>query len=249
MTDTAPVNVILHTPTNPPSNWIAQEKTWIKLNQSIGGHPSFYALTIKGAYMIGVIHTLCQSVSILLRDQTNVPITYLPAYGVFASGVELLGRCINGNSTTSKNTKDLKTGFKWLASKYLHTRSDFEKIPETTTLIKTTKHIFTIDNLVALRHFAAHGQATSSEIAPGSYQFGTIDFEILAQMKPLLAKGVDCYWESLKSDAALCDKLAQADVIPLRDLPVFTSWSLFEADENGIYHSVEEIFYRFDWQV
>ena len=103
--------------------------------------------------------------------------------------------------------------------------------------------------LAALRHFAAHGQATTNVTPAGTYQFGNIDYAILSKMPPLIADALERYWNHLQRDENLCNKLAEANVIALRNWPVLQSWSLFEKDESGRYHSITEIFNRFDWTV
>jgi len=113
---TAPVNVKLNTPTVPIPNWNQEATDWMSLNTAAHGNPDFYPLTVKAAYVIGVVHDICESVSHLLTHPNAKTTTYIPAYGVFASGIELLGRCVNGNSTTYGSVADLKTGFKWLVS-------------------------------------------------------------------------------------------------------------------------------------
>jgi len=240
---TAPVNVKLQTPTVTISGWNQEATQWMSLNAAVGGNADFYPLTVKAAYVIGVEHDICESVKCLLAHPSAKTMTYIPAYGVFASGVEILGRCINGNCRTRGCVADLKTGFKWLASSSCG-------VPDTHVFITTNTYAYTIEMLVALRHFAAHGQATTSTIsAAGTYQFGNIDHEILSKMHPLIAKGLDRYWNQLQRDASLCDKLAKANIIALRNWPVFRSWTLFEQDESGKHHSITEIFNRFDWQV
>ena len=84
----APVNVLLEHPTIELDGWDELAEQWIELNTQIGGNPEFYPLTIKGAYVIGIIHQLCEAVSILLEDRERIQKTYLPAFGVFASGIE-----------------------------------------------------------------------------------------------------------------------------------------------------------------
>jgi hypothetical protein len=247
---TAPVNVKLETPTTRIDGWDKEAQQWLSVNQDAGGNSDFYPLTIKAAYVIGVIHTICESVSILLRDTNAKVTTYLPAYGVFASSVELLGRCINGNSSTKGSSRDLEAGFKWLASSYFEQyKNDYESVPPSIVLIQTSKYMYAIYNLVALRHLSAHGQATSKEVGKGYYEFGYIDYEILAQFPHLLASGLEKYWHELQSSEDLCNRLAQAKIIALRKWPVFLSWSLFQADSSGVYYSIEEIFNRFDWAI
>jgi hypothetical protein len=250
MGNEAPVNVKLQEPTIEIEGWDEDAQKWLTINKDAQGHPGFYPLTVKAAYVIGVVHTLCESVSVLLKDPQTKLVTYLPAYGVFASGIELLGRCINGNSTTFDNTKDLKAGFRWLAASCFESyRNSYENVPDELVLVQTSKYMYAISNLVALRHFAAHGQATSREVAKNSYAFGYIDYEILEQFPPLLADGLELYWHELQSSDVLCNNLAKADIIALRKLPVFLSWSLFEKDSEGVYHSIAEIFRRFSWKV
>ncbi|MEW6499126.1 MAG: hypothetical protein AB1589_42570 [Cyanobacteriota bacterium] len=238
----APVNVKLKYPTEPVDNWDDIAFEWKTLNHLVGGNPGFYTLTIKAAYVIGVIHDICESVDCLIRYK-QIRTTYLPAYGVFASGVEILGRCITGNETTVNNVQDIKTGFKWLAS------SSPDKIIDDYILIRTSSFEYTIAMLIALRHFAAHGQATSKKKEDGRYQFGMIDYEILEKLLPCLADGLDRYWHELIQSEVLCNKLAKANIIALRDWPIKKSWILFEKDKNGTYHSVADIFKRFNWRV
>ena len=153
---TAPVNVKLQNPTESIDGWNEQAQQWLSVNKDVNGNPDFYPLTIKAMYVIGVIHTICESVSILLRDQNAKVTAYLPAYGVFASAVEILGRCIQGNSAP-RSSKDLEIGFKWLGSSFSETsKDDYENFPNHIILIQTTTYKYAIPELVALRHLAAH---------------------------------------------------------------------------------------------
>ena len=239
----APINVKLKTPTVAIPNWNQEATDWMSLNAAVQGNPDFYPLTVKAAYVIGIIYDICESVSHLLAHSSAKTTTYIPAYGVFASGIELLGRCVNGNSTTHGCVADLKTGFKWLVS------SSYSTVQDSHVLITTSSYTYTIEMLAALRHFAAHGQATSRVTAAGTYQFGNIDYEILSKMPPLIANGLERYWNQLQDDEDLCNKLAKANIIALRNWPVFRSWTLFEKDESGKHHHMTEIFNRFDWQI
>jgi hypothetical protein len=242
-TVTAPINLKLQAPTIHIPGWQQQAKEWMALNAAVQGNPDFYPLTVKGAYVIGVEHDICESVTRLLAHPSAKTTTYIPAYGVFASGIELLGRCINGNASTRGSVGDLKTGFKWLVT------NSYDSVPDNHVLITTSAGSHTIDSLTALRHFAAHGQGTANMAGAGASQSGNIDFEILSRMPPLIADGLERYWNQLQRDDNLCNKLAQANVIALRNWPVLRSWSLFERDASGKYHSITEIFNRFDWRV
>jgi hypothetical protein len=244
------VNVKLEIPTENVPGWNDEAEQWLALNNEIGGNPKFYPLTIKAGYVLGVIHCLCDSVTILLNSPNTKRVSYIPAYGVFASGIELLGRCLRGNSKTRGSGKDLSAGFKWLASCFFVDYEDvYERVPTNIVLIQTGKYKYSINNLIALRHFAAHGQATSKEVAPGTFEFGFIDFEILEHMPHLIASGLEKFWKELMDSEDLCNKLAFAKVIVLRGWPVLQSWRLFEVNERGKYHSVEDIFNRFNWHI
>jgi hypothetical protein len=247
---TAPINVRLEIPTIPIVGWDAQARNWSSLNQDTGGHPGFYPLTIKAAYVIGVIYTLCESVSVLLGSPNAKVVGYIPAIGVISSGIELLGRCIEGNQRAMGSTVDLRIGYKWLASCFFTDyRGNYQNVPLEIVLLQTSNYHYTINNLIALRHFAAHGQATSREDIPGSYVFGYIDFEILEHIPHLLADGLEVYWNELMTNVNMCNNLARANVIALRRWPVFRSWSLFEMDQSGNYSSITEIFSKFNWHI
>lgn len=234
----APVNIFIASPSIPVMNWQADADQWVDLNSQVGGNPDFYPLTIKAAYVIGVIYDLCMSVTYLLRTDDARQTTYIPAYGIFASSIDILGRCIRGNSSPTRGSiGDIKAGFKWLAS------TSYATILDTHILVSTTSHPYQIDELVYFRHFAAHGQATSP------LKFTQVDYELLARMPPILANGLERYWKHLLVDENACNNLAQANVLALRSHPVLKSWILFEKDQFCKYHSVEEIFNRFNWTV
>ncbi len=232
MSNNAPVNVFLPEPKNKTESWKKQRDQWIQFNNKIGGNPDFYPLTIKAAYVIGIIHNICDSVSILLSDKQKWDITYMSAYGIFTSGLDILGRCIKGNeSTNSKNTEE---GFIWLIPPDCSSRDN------NTILLDTLMGNYSIGNLIRLRNNALHGQAQIQPLYP-------LDFEILGKIKSLHAKGIQRYWFELLKSKEFCNNLALATIIPFRNFPVKKCWTLFEKDKNGNYNSVEEIFNQFDW--
>lgn len=240
----APVDVLLRNPTEMVENWNEQAERWLELNNQIRGHPEFFPLTIKGAYVIGIIHQLCESVSLLLANPEKINKTYIPAYGIFASGIELLGRCVRGNQNPHGSSADLRCGFRWLRD------SNWAEVNIDNPLITTPTNgnNYTIRMLESMRHFAAHGQAAIQE-ANGVHQFSQVDGEILNVLSPLLANSLGRYWGILMESEEYCNNLARANVVPFRGMPILESWILFERDENGKYSSVEEIFNRFDWAI
>lgn len=233
----APVNVYLSDDRVQVAGWKEAAECWRELNDEARGNKAFYALTVKAAYVIGVIHDLCQSVHCLLQAPNLLQspltrqITYVPAYGICAAGIELLGRCISGIET-GRPRKDIVTGFDWLVP-----------AAKDGIVIETTSGKYTVETLLAMRHFAAHGQANSK------HSFRHTDYEILEKLHPLARDGVERYWNDLQHSADLCNKLVSANVVALRNWPVLKSWILFSRDENGKYRSITEIFNRFSWKV
>jgi len=251
----APVNVMLETPTVILDNWEEQAKQWKETNP---GNPAFHPLTVKAGYVIGVIHDLCECVSHLFEYPGDYQTTYIPAYGIFASGVEILGRCLRGNPDFSKAEKDLKFGFKWLAS--WESPQGYAQTPLNYILVKTSTRDYTIRELMTLRHFAAHGQGViGSNIV-------SLDPKILDKMPSLIKNSLETYWSRLqkysgnkevsegswnKFAEGLCNNLAKANITPFRDWPVFKCWSLFERDHTGLDQSVTDVFAKFEgeWSI
>jgi len=238
----APVNVKLENPTIPVLHWSMQAAAWSTLNQEVGGNPDFYPLTVKAAYVVGVIHDICTSVTCLLKARELRRATYIPAYGVCASGIEILGRCILGVADTGRSDKSLKTGFKWLHS------SSYATIPDSHQLIRTNSGIYNIETLAYLRHFAAHGQATANQRS-AVHGLPGIDLEILGHLPPLIAGGLERWWNELQDSEELCNRLAASNVIAFRTWPVFKMWRLFESDSQGRYRSITDIFTEFNWGI
>jgi hypothetical protein len=256
----APVDVKLAKPTVTLDNWEEQAEQWRKINP---GNSAFRPLTVKAGYVIGVIFDICECVSHLFKYPGNYQSVYIPAYGVFASGVEILGRCLRGNPNFKNADKDLKFGFKWMAS--WESPEDYVQIPQSYKLVNTNAREYTIQDLMTLRHFAAHGQGVMGESATGS-NITAIDPEILEKMPYLLKNSLEVYWSRLQKypghpDVSeeswnslaekLCNKLAVARITPFRDWPVFRCWSLFDPKHTGPYPSVTEVFERFEgeWSI
>jgi hypothetical protein len=238
----APVNVRLQHPTVHFRHWPAESIEWLKLNAAVGGNPDFYPLTVKAAYILGVIHDLCESIAILLRSSPNPAITYLPAYGILASGVDLLGRCIRGERDTGGRSGGcIETGFRWLAP------GDHGEPSHLVIVVETSAAKYSVTDLVALRNFAAHGQAVAHPRPLHGVR--DLDYELLDALKPLLAAGLERYWNALQHDDGLCNALAKANVLAFRNWPVFRIWTLFERNANGDYDSITEIFNAFIWRI
>lgn len=237
------VNVKVKTPTVKLKNWSKEARRWKALNKRAGGDSRLYPLTIKAGYVIGVIYDICQSVSQLLAHPNAPQITYMPAYHVFSSGVEILGRCIRGNSDLWGSFADLQTGFRWLAD------SEQLGLHDDTVLIKTSGREYTVDMLTALGYYAAHSGIKTKQKSGGMHHFGEIDPEILEKMPSLLTEGLERYWSELQSSELLCNKLAEARIIALQNWPVLESWLLSDQGHNGALPPITDVFSKFDWCV
>jgi hypothetical protein len=230
----APINVKLQKPTIAIPDWQEQAQNWTTLNAEVGGHPDFYPLTVKFAYLVGVIHDICECVARLLNDKDFAKRTsYIPAYALFASGIEILGRCVKGESKPQKST--LKAGFQWLADPRF---PEYSQIGKSTVLISTTQRKYTVNELEQLRNFAAHGQATST--------FYKVDYEILSQLRPLLRDGLEHYWARLQRNEDPCNNLALAAIVPLGGWPVLNTWLLLQGNPRDGNQSLTDLFDKFD---
>jgi hypothetical protein len=235
------MNMKLANPTIPVPDWSTQAAQWETLKQETRGNPGFHPLTVKATYVVGVIHDICTSVTCLLKVRPELlPATYIPAYGVCASGIEILGRCILGVADTGSSVESLKTGFKWLHD------SSHAATPDSYQLITTNNGTYDIGTLADLRHFAAHGQATTNPRS-AVRRFPDIDLDILGHLPPLIADGLERWWGDLQQKEDPCNKLAEANVIAFRTWPVYKMWGLFERDAQGRYRSITDIFTEFNW--
>lgn len=228
----APMNMKLARPNVPVADW--DDAMWLQLNTDVGGNPGFFPLTVKAAYVIGIIHGLAESVSCLLY---NLPgsVSLLPAFGVFGASIDLLGRCLNGSDAAMTSSRDLKTGFNWLREQKLDDS-------DSSVVVHTSQRAYTVADLVQLRHFAAHGQANAR-------QRPAFDEGLLEPMPSLLATGLEVYWNELQQSETACNDLARANILALRSSPVLQSWSMFEQKSDGRHESMTQIFSGFDWRV
>ena len=237
----APVNAFLDEPTYPAQEysqateeWQRQAEDWRQLNQFVG-NPDFYPLTVKAFYVFGVIYHICKCVDLLLASRQREGATSIPAYGVLASGIELLGRCITGNPSAHNPENDLRAGLWWLAT------GSYENVDGNHILIETTRQ-YSISDLVALRHFAAHGQATMNRLVE-------FDHEIFAQMgnpdHHLIAIGLERYWAGVSDSEEICNRLAKANIMAIRYDPLLSTLRNLSCRPSP---SMSEIFSVFDWR-
>jgi hypothetical protein len=237
------INVKLKKPSVKVPNWTKEASLWTELRRTAGASARLFPLTVKAGYVIGVMYDIFQSVSHLLQHPQVKELTYVPAYQSFCSGVELLGRCIRGNTDLWGNVADLQAGFKWLAD------SEQVGLHDDTVVIKTKHQKYTVDMLTALGHYAGLGSATAKRSYRGMRHAGRIDPELLEKMPPLLGEGLGRYWRRLQNSERLCNKLAQARVIGLKDWPVLSTWLLRDGQDGASVPSVADTFGELDWSL
>ena len=215
---------------------------WKELNRQAGGRDDAASLAVKAGYVYGLIHGICETVQYMLRAPNAWPVTYLPAFGVCASAVELLGRCLDGYGGIDAGPSLLR-GLVWLAPS--PAAGGAPPTGGRVTVVKTNHGRYTADHLVALRNFAAHGQATTRlDRIGGQAGMAFADIELLDRFPQLIGDGIERYWGCLKSCEEYCRSLARANVAPLRADPIGKAWGLFR---KGL--SPGQPFYAFDWQV
>jgi hypothetical protein len=225
--------------------WLHEAQLWNNLKKEISFIYDCSPLTIKLLYVIGVIIASCRSIEVLLKSGELPSTVYFPAYTVFSSIIDLLGRCLRGNTTYKNSSQDLYAGFKWLAQPI---PKIYDDVPLNYHLIKTTTPWgsqmcqYTITELTALRNFAAHGQ--SNAIGLPAY-----DMTILGKFTGLLAQGIEEYINSCENNSEICSFLAKANIQPYRNRPLFdTVW------EHRILHdrfamSVGEYIRGLNWKI
>jgi len=225
-----------------PNLAVANADQWVELNKLAGGNPEFTAVEIKAFYVVGLLDDICQSVDWLLRAPDAWPDKYLPAFSLFASGVDLLGRCLTGNMTDDHN-ENLKVGFHYLAKPNPEppAKALSRAEAEATVVAPTNIHQYTVADLVALRHYTAHGQATTRGGLPG------LHVELLDGFPKLIGKAMNTYWDGLQSHDEYCIRMANAKFEAYRERvePLKDTLEYFSHPGN----SIGGLFYKLDWQV
>jgi len=238
-------NVKLKSPSIKVKNWDKKARLWRAMNREAGGPARRYPLTVKAGYVVGAVYDICASVGHLLQHPQAAQVTYLPAYQLYCSAVCLLGRCIRGNDDLWGGMADLQTGFRWIAT------SDQVGLHDDTEVLETSQRSYSVDTLVALANYASQGKIPTAKQPKGMHQFGTLDTELLEQMPARMADGLQRYWDKLQGSERLCNRLAKARVIALRDWPVLKTWLCREQDgaDTEAMLPISELFSGMNWRV
>ena len=242
-----------------PNAHVYNAEEWEQLRQGVA-NKEFTALEIKAFYVIGIILEICASVDCLLRANSlladNHPLAhqvfmsggrYLPAFGVFASGVELIGRCLTGNKIPQVN-ENLNVGFYYLAAPA--PKPTLCNIPMNTEVVRTSRP-YTVQDLIDLRNYAAHGQSTvgkkdtSGKWVPVSPPPG-IERELFGRLPEKMGSAIETYWTGLQCDDKHCGKLANARIDPYSNR-VGPLNHVIDYFGQKPYPAAGSLFYKFKW--
>jgi len=243
-----------------PNATVYNASEWKSLQNSVA-NSQFTHVEIKAFYVLGLILEICESVDCLLKanslSKNGHPLAYqvfasggryLPSFGIFASGVELLGRCLTGNETVDVN-ENLNVGFHYLAKP--NPAPLLNDIPMGIDVVKTSRS-YSIQDLIDLRNYAAHGQSTVSEKdangkkrIPKSNLPG-IERELFGKLPHKMGQAIDIYWLALVNDVEHCRRLAKARIDPYNNRigPLHHVISYFGQIP---YQSAGSLFNKFDW--
>lgn len=227
-----------------PNAQVYNAALWTELGKLSGANPEFTPLELKTFYVVGLIDDICQSVQWLLGAKDAWPNKYLPAFGVFASAVDILGRCLTGNETPDLN-ENLRVGFRYIASPTVEppTKNVSEDEAEQTIVVQTNHAPYTIGTLVSLRHYTAHGQATVKHST-----LPHVDTELLGLFPKLFGEAMETYWKGLTIQEEFCTRIGSARIDPYRNRadPLKNILTYFQQPQHPTMGSV---FYRLNWQV
>lgn len=129
----------------------------------------------------------------------------------------------------------MKAGFNYLITR----QPDVPTSTQTLVVATTSHHSYSITEMVALRHFTAHGQAVNNQLP------GQIDRELLSGFPTMIGDAMETYWKELKTSDEYCRRLGIANVRPLqnRSAPIEKILRFFAQGSAGA------PFYAFDWSV
>jgi hypothetical protein len=219
----------MHTPGVPirladPNAPVYNESQWRNI-QNLVANTEFTPLEIKAFYVLGLIFEICESVDCLLKapapSRHDHPVAdqvstsggrLLPAFGIFASGIELMGRCLTGSETVDLN-ENLRVGFHYLAKP---SKLPLLKNIPVDRVVFITSRPYSVQDLIDLRNYAAHGQSTVGEKDPSGKRLVPkgnlpgIERELFTQLPDKTAQAVAEYWTWLLNDADHCTRLAKA---------------------------------------
>jgi len=180
--------------------------------------PEVTPFSAKALYIIGVIRHSIEASGWLLKHRRITGkwrgAFYVSAYLQTAAAVELLGRCVLGDSEIVYGSgKRLCHGFKEIA-----------RLPDAdrnNVVLTAGRTAYTIGQCETLRNFAAHGAGVAHDNV-------SFDGDLICGVTKLLAQGAERYWSSLGVPTARAVRAALADaaVAPVFYCPAGMTWPI-----------------------
>jgi hypothetical protein len=223
----------LQTPTVELSSWENEAILWKQLVLELDCNLNLSSLESKLIYLLGTLLSINESVGcLLIRKDFARQISYVPAYGIYASAIELLGRSVRGEIAHHKSC--LVEGLKWLSNP---SHPNYLSVSENHPLIQTSQKSYSLSDLRSLRNYSAHGQATAD--------YCNIDYEIISSLHPIFKAAISCYCSALSVSDELCNNLAKANIVPLRGMPILKA-AISINEVSDCHSNLGSIFDRFD---
>jgi hypothetical protein len=235
-------------------------RKWKHLQNGVA-NKEFEPVEIKAFYVLGLVLEMFESVDCLLKAGSpsgNVHTVAnevfisggrcLPAFGVFASGVELLGRCLSGNQTPVVN-ENLRAGFYYLAKPTHVAPPQVSKAAMNTVVVRTSRR-YTVRNLIDLRNYATHGQSTVGQrkgrLTVPKRALPGIEKELFSKLPETMGNAIETYWNGLVNNGQLCERLGRARIDPY-DNRLGPLQHVITYFDQIPYQSAGSLFSRFDW--
>lgn len=200
-------------------------------------------LEAKALHVMGLMLQNFEAAGHLLHfeDQKMAANYYLQAFFLACTAIELLSYCKNGRENLLKDQNDgLKSGFQIVG---LET-------------IETNNKIYEVEDLIALRNLAAHGQGVAS--AEGAVKAVFLDVELLDKFPDKLMKAFDDYYKLLfeSKQKRWRRNLAKAGIHPVHYVNPENSGRAFHLPIRYAYRNLiavkrlpSQALITIDWQV
>lgn len=222
-----------------PNVIVENHEKWKRLQEIVQANVIFEPVEIKTFYIIGLMDDICKSVQCLLECKDSWPEKYLPAFSLFASSVDLLGRCLTGNKTVNLN-QNLKVGFWYLFHpEETPVPKSLNSSNASDDLLESQGVTYSVNQLVALRHFCAHGQATTDALP-------AFDNKLLSYFPDLMGDAMETYWYALQEDPEYSIRMGAARIDPYKSRyePLSKTLKYFS---SGL--AIGELFSNLNWDI
>ena len=118
---------------------------------------------------------------------------------------------------------------------------DYVDLPTCRVVVTTKNSPYTINDLVSIRNYTAHGQAIASD------ELKQFDYLILAEFPLIFGNAIERYFNLLMSSHKVAENLAKASVIPYRPRPIFDSLWATNVSMSDFVSSLGDVIREMDW--